>query len=140
MRLVIITCGSRKLNRPAQARKFYTGTYFKIQLEWALSIAPASHVRIFSAKYGILKLTDMIDPYNKRITDPGAITAEELAQQLPQGAFIETSAGTDYAAILAEAAALKECHLKIHFTGYPWLGPKQSAIRKSTRLNQRINR
>ena len=137
MRLIVITCGSKKGPKATQARYLYTGSYFKAQLDWALSIAPASRIRILSAKYGLLKLTDVITPYEKRITDDGAITAEEVAEQIPQGSIIESSAGIDYAKILRKAAELKNCELTIHFTDYPWLGPKISAIKKSTRLNRR---
>jgi len=137
MRLVVITCGAKKSNHPTQAQYLYTGSYFKTQLDWALSIAPPSRIRIFSAKYGLLKLTDMIEPYNKRISDEGAITAEKLAEQLPYGAIIESSAGIDYAKILKKASELRGCKLILHFTGYSWMGPKISAIKKSTKLNRR---
>lgn len=40
-RIVIISCGKRKLARPAPARELYTGPYFKAMLGYALTIAPA---------------------------------------------------------------------------------------------------
>ena len=44
----------------------YTGELFKKSLAYAKSLHPRQ-IYILSAKYGLLKLSDMIEPYNKTL-------------------------------------------------------------------------
>jgi hypothetical protein len=82
--IVIVACGAKKLDRPASARRLYTGSYFQACLDYALTLAKAKDVFIISAKYGLVGLNDVIEPYNKRLGDPFSVTEFSLATQAEQ--------------------------------------------------------
>ncbi|MFD0976827.1 DUF6884 domain-containing protein [Salinimicrobium gaetbulicola] len=64
--IVLISCVSKKLDRKATAEKIYTSSLFKKNLTYAKSLKP-SGIFILSAKHGLLKLTDEIEPYDKTL-------------------------------------------------------------------------
>jgi hypothetical protein len=68
MPLVIIPCGGQKLATPAPASQIYTGTYFKLCLKFARQLTPDFDIRILSAKHGLLRLEQVISPYDQRMT------------------------------------------------------------------------
>lgn len=139
MRLTVITCGSKKRTVSAPAKDLYIGAYFKTQLEWALATNIPGRVRILSAKHGLLKLGDIIDPYELHISD-SSLTGASLAKQIPTGCIIETTAGHDYIPILREAGEIAGAEVYQLFTGYPWIGPKMAAIKKATNLTARTKK
>lgn len=59
----------------------YTGSLFKMGLRWALSVTSENSVFILSAKYGLLRLDDQIDPYNLFMGDPHSVTATAVKKQ-----------------------------------------------------------
>lgn len=61
--VVLIACSSRKLDRPARARDLYQGTLFRASLDWAAS-QPPDEICILSAKYGLVDLEQVIEPYD----------------------------------------------------------------------------
>jgi len=65
-KIVLISCVSKKLNRKSTAEKIYTSSLFKKNLTYAKSLKP-SEIFILSAKHGLLKLTDEIEPYDKTL-------------------------------------------------------------------------
>jgi hypothetical protein len=77
--IVVIGCGARKLDRPAAARDLYTGAYFRSCLAAALAVVPADRVLVLSAKHGLLPLDQVIDPYDVQLSDPDAVTADDVA-------------------------------------------------------------
>lgn len=136
MRLTIITCGAKKRAKPAPAKDLYIGSFFKIQLEWALATNTPSRIRILSAKHGLLKLNEIVEPYSLHISK-SSLTAKQLAEQIPADCTIETTAGDAYMPILRYAASLKGVQVTQLFTGYPWIGPKMSAMKKAIALTAR---
>lgn len=64
--IVLISCVKKKLNRKATAEKIYTSSLFKKNLIYAKSLKP-NEIFILSAKHGLLKLTDEIEPYDKTL-------------------------------------------------------------------------
>ncbi len=64
--IVLISCVSKKLDRKATAEKIYTSSLFKKNLTYAKSLKP-NEIFILSAKHGLLKLTDEIEPYDKTL-------------------------------------------------------------------------
>lgn len=64
--IVLISCVSKKLDRKATAEKIYTSSLFKKNLTYAKSLKP-NGIFILSAKHGLLKLTDKIEPYDKTL-------------------------------------------------------------------------
>ena len=77
--IALVGCGARKQLAACTAEQMYTGPYFRACLATALVIAPRPRVFILSARYGLLGLDDVIEPYDLTIGQPGAITAAELA-------------------------------------------------------------
>lgn len=136
--ICIISCGSAKTRTANSAHRLYTGSYFKIQLAWARSHYPASKIRILSAKHGLLKLTDKVAPYDLRMGNPGSITAEALATQLPYGARLVTSCGADYLAPLQKAATVRGCTIDTPFSHYPGMGYKAQAMKRATRKDRNV--
>jgi hypothetical protein len=59
----------------------YTGAYHMGCLKFALSLVPSNQILILSAKYGLLRLTDWIEPYNLKMGEKGCVTAEAVRQQ-----------------------------------------------------------
>lgn len=78
--LAVIGCGARKLERAAPAADLYTGGYFRAALATAHHLA-GPRVLILSARYGLLDPAQVVEPYELRITDPGAVTVDELRHQ-----------------------------------------------------------
>jgi hypothetical protein len=72
--LVIVPCGSAKLRVPDRADRLYTGNYHRACLAWARSVAPAPSIFILSAKYGLVGLDQVIEPY-----EPGLMRQLEAA-------------------------------------------------------------
>jgi len=64
--IVLISCVKKKLNKKATAEKIYTSSLFKKNLIYAKSLKP-NEIFILSAKHGLLKLTDEIEPYDKTL-------------------------------------------------------------------------
>lgn len=78
MRVFIIPCGSKKQDKACQAQEMYLGGYFKANLEFAKKQTP--HVYILSAKYGFLRLEQIIEPYNLHMAN-STLSNEMLRQQ-----------------------------------------------------------
>lgn len=121
--LIIAPCGSRKAAAPAPARSFYTGVYARLALEHAEQLAGSledAGVLILSAKYGLVGLDDVLEPYNATFgrahrsrelvraeTGPGTVTLEQLRAQLERRELAQLSdvrvvAGSRYVAIARE--------------------------------------
>lgn len=78
---VIIPCGKAKLARPAQACQLYTGSLFKANLTWALSVVALRDIYILSAKYGLVISAKVLEPYDVFMGDPGCIDAATVKAQ-----------------------------------------------------------
>jgi hypothetical protein len=79
--LVIISCGAKKIDKPSPAMDLYIGSYFKMALRFAKAHTSIDNIRILSAKYGLIKATDVIAPYEMRITDMRAATVPLIISQ-----------------------------------------------------------
>jgi hypothetical protein len=65
-KIVLISCVSRKLPEKSRARDLYISPLFRYNLKYASSLNPEK-IFILSAKYGLLKLDDEIEPYEKTL-------------------------------------------------------------------------
>jgi len=79
--VIIVPCGAAKLTHAAPARELYTGPYHRACLGWALSVAPSERCVILSARYGFVKLDQVIAPYDLRMGRPGSATVSLLRGQ-----------------------------------------------------------
>lgn len=79
--IVVIPCGAKKLNREAMAKDMYIGSYARMCLRYARSIAPDDRIYILSAKYGLLRLTDIIQPYSLTLGQYGCVSPQQVRLQ-----------------------------------------------------------
>jgi|694.fasta_scaffold67143_4 hypothetical protein len=70
--ITLIACSATKLEKPALAKELYQGSLFKKSLEYALKTTNSKDVYIVSAKYGLVGLNDVIEPYNVTLKDMSA--------------------------------------------------------------------
>jgi len=82
--IYVVACGKEKINHSTRARQMYTGGYFKACLNYALSQNDDSvdSVYILSAKYGLVELDDVIQPYNLIMGESGCVDKEFVRRQV----------------------------------------------------------
>lgn len=67
MRIGLVGCGKKKLDRAAPTRELYTGPLFRAALRYAE--ATCDRVFVLSAKHGLVELDAVVEPYDLRISD-----------------------------------------------------------------------
>lgn len=80
---MVIPCSGAKLDRASKARDLYVGSMFKSSLKAAEAQVAwgGGAVLILSALHGLVRLDDVLEPYEQRIDQPGAVSAEKVAAQ-----------------------------------------------------------
>jgi hypothetical protein len=73
-------CGSRKLDRPARAADLYIGSYHRACRKGADALRP-DRLLILSARYGLLDLDDIVEPYDTPHGTTDAVTAQLILEQ-----------------------------------------------------------
>jgi len=66
MKIVLISCTSKKLCQKSKAQDLYVSPLFQKSLQYAKSLNP-DKIFILSAKYGLLRLDEEIEPYDKTL-------------------------------------------------------------------------
>lgn len=61
--IVFLSCVKLKRDVPSRSEDMYVSDLFKKSLQYAKSLNP-DHIYILSAKYGLLELDDVIEPYD----------------------------------------------------------------------------
>jgi cytoplasmic iron level regulating protein YaaA (DUF328/UPF0246 family) len=100
--ITLISCCGLKLQDPAPARELYQSTLFKKNLAYAERTS--DQVFILSAKLGLVKLDEVIEPYDFTLTQAtrsfkrswGASVAEQLFKELEADDTIQVLAGRSY--------------------------------------------
>ena len=67
-KIVLISCVSKKLPHKAEAQCIYVSSLFRLNLAYARTLRPDA-IHILSAKYGLLDLDTVIEPYNVTLND-----------------------------------------------------------------------
>lgn len=80
-KIVMISCCSIKLNKKAMAEKIYISSLFKKSLKYAKSLNP-DLILILSAKHGVLKLNQEIEPYDKTLNNMKKKESKEWAEKV----------------------------------------------------------
>lgn len=75
--IAVVPCGSAKQVQKCPAGEMYLGSYHAACRRFAGAWVKAhgGEVLILSAKYGLLGLADLIEPYELRMGKPGCVTA-----------------------------------------------------------------
>lgn len=68
-RVALVSCGKLKRDVPSPARALYLGKLFEKSLAHALKTTDPARTYIISAKYGLLGLDQVIEPYNVKLTN-----------------------------------------------------------------------
>lgn len=68
-KVVFIACVSKKRDVSCKARELYISSLFKKELKYAEDILKADDIYILSAKYGLVQLNQVIEPYNKTLNN-----------------------------------------------------------------------
>lgn len=104
MNKFILSCGSKKRSARTEAWNLYTGTFFKLQLDWAKrNGAKKNDIFILSAKYGLIRSNEIIEPYNIRMGSKESIcfdVVKKQAEELCIKGTIWSSAASDYKKVL----------------------------------------
>jgi hypothetical protein len=108
--LVLVACGARKRPRAAIAADLYTGPYYRAcaaYAHWLVGMAGWRRVYVLSAKHGLLPLDQWTHPYELRLGQEGAITAEQVRQQAEERGLLARErvvilGGRRYAALARE--------------------------------------
>ena len=66
MKVVLLSCVSKKLPHKAKARDLYVSPLFRLGLKYAESLHP-DRIFILSAEYGLIDLEKEIEPYNRTL-------------------------------------------------------------------------
>lgn len=78
--IFLVACGKEKVQHSIEARRMYTGSYFKACLRYAES-QPNDGIYILSAMYGIVDLDEIIMPYDVLIGDSNSILHSDVINQ-----------------------------------------------------------
>jgi hypothetical protein len=79
--LIVIPCGYRKQRAACAASDLYTGSYFRSCLAFALACVEPAQVRILSAKHGLLRLSETVEPYELKMGQEGSVTGAVVHAQ-----------------------------------------------------------
>lgn len=81
--IVVIPCGGKKADKACKARDLYIGSYHKACQQYALALVGGDAARVFilSAKYGLLTLDRVVEPYDLRMGGEGCVDWKEVYSQ-----------------------------------------------------------
>ena len=99
-KIVLISCVSKKSPFKSKAEKLYLSPLFKYNLDYAKSLNP-SRIFILSAKYGLVKLDDEIEPYDQTLNMMSLNEKKEWAKKVLEKLKEETNLREDEFIILA---------------------------------------
>lgn len=80
-RVILISCVSKKLQIQARAEDLYVSTLYKLNLKYAKKLKP-DNIFILSAKYGLVALDQVIEPYEKTLNTMSINEIKEWANQV----------------------------------------------------------
>lgn len=73
MTIGLIACSARKLQHQARVRELYCSALFRWSLEWAAQ--RCERVYVLSALHGLVKLDDVLEPYDAKLSSPNSSIA-----------------------------------------------------------------
>lgn len=77
--IVLISCVSKKLAHPARAKDLYTSALFRLNLAYAERLQP-DVIFILSAKHGLLRLDEVVEPYDVTLNKMRSREKKEWAE------------------------------------------------------------
>lgn len=93
MKIILISCASKKLENKAKAKEIYISPLFRLNMKYAKSLKP-DKIFILSAKYGLLDLEQEIEPYNLALNnlkeEEIKLWAEKVLENLKKQADLDS--------------------------------------------------
>ena len=81
MKIVLISCVSKKGNEEAEAKNLYLSPLFRYNLKYASFFNP-DKIFVLSAKYGLLNLEDKVKPYEKSLNKMRSREVKEWSKKV----------------------------------------------------------
>lgn len=81
MKVVLISCGSKKSTETVQAKDMYQSALFKKSYDYAKRLNP-DKIFILSAKYGLLNLDKRISPYDLTLNNMNLSERQKWAEMV----------------------------------------------------------
>ncbi len=135
-RVALISCSKRKLPEFHQAQHFYQGSKFKKSLIYTKGKFDKTYV--LSAKYGLVELTDILEPYNLSLYSLSTTQRKQWAKEVTkQIKNLEDIDNTEFT-LLAGEAYYENIEKMLPFTQIPLEGLDIIASHKW--LNQEIEK
>ena len=79
---VFISCSKNKKTKPSKASELYTSSLFKYSFRYALTLTRRDKIFILSAKYGLVKPDDIIQPYKLTLKNMNKRQRQEWAYKV----------------------------------------------------------
>lgn len=80
-KIILISCVSKKRSVESTAAEMYTSTLFKLNLQFARKLDPDA-IFILSAKYGLIKLDEVIEPYDVTLNKMKSVERADWANRV----------------------------------------------------------
>lgn len=95
MRIVLISCVSQKKDRPLMASELYDSTWYKFAYKYALN-SNADKIFILSAKYGLVRCEQIIEPYNVTLRDMDKKQRKKWSEKVIESLRLECDLERDF--------------------------------------------
>ena len=123
--IALVSCGKRKLAVPAKARDLYVSHLFQAMRLYAETHSDRWY--ILSAKFGLLKPTQVVRPYDSTLQDMSAsvrrtwaaAVSDDLRRILPPHARVLLLAGRRYRADLEPFLIAHDVPVRVPMRGLP---------------------
>ena len=79
--VVLLSCVKSKRPAKSRAENLYTSTLFRKSLAYARSLNP-DYIFILSAKHGVLRMDDEIEPYEQTLNKMGVSSRKAWAEEV----------------------------------------------------------
>lgn len=80
-KIVLISCVSKKLKHKSKAKDLYISPLFRLNLMYAKSLNP-NKIFILSAEYGLIRLEEEIEPYDKTLNKMGSKKINQWSNEI----------------------------------------------------------
>jgi hypothetical protein len=98
--IAVTPCGSKKKDQADVACRLYTGPYFKKCIGYAFQKVGAQNTYILSAKYGLVRPNEVLEPYDVHMQDPSSVGVASVRSDARRFSLLNESAiilgGKDY--------------------------------------------
>lgn len=104
MNIVLISCVKKKAENKCQAKDMYISSWFQKAYRYAKEVKRADKIFILSAKYGLLKDTDIVEPYDETLKTKSRTVRKKWADDVIEKLKAQTDFAHDKFVVLAGMA------------------------------------